>query len=392
MTPHVQPMIGGSQMLQPSSPGAFRMPPPGNPANRQLLASHLGQNAVVATPKPLPLDAASQLAVQHHQLVQPHPLQRPPMSMSANQLAAAQMNGQPHNPQMNTPMVGHSPHLQPFQFLQQHQQHQQQLQPHQQQQKQQHQQQPQQMMQRKLLSGAMGGMGGMNGMSGINAQTGMGNLVGLNGIPGMTTMSPMTGAMMGLSGLANMNMNSLGQNSVGNLMNQPLRPSGIATAQTLSSKNRIAPNRSRTGALGGTQPTRTQLDSLPPLVAAAQLQGSSGVPMMGQPLQRGNVAPMQRNVAAGMASPKGNPSMSGVPGQAFGMGAAPNAPQMTQNPQQLTAQQHLTAQPLNSTLNVGVLGPLVGNPASPQLSSQSLSSVSGLTTASMDLQNVNRRK
>lgn len=92
---------------------------------------------------------------------------------------------------------------------------------------------------------------------------------------------------------------------------------------------------------------------------------------MGQAMARSGIQAMQRAPVAGMGLPKvGTPVMAaGSNGQGYYL-----------NQQQLNAQQMTT----------GGLGNLVGGPPSPQIGTQGLGSVAGLTSSGMDLQNVSR--
>jgi hypothetical protein len=100
-------VISTHNPMQPSSPSqlaANRMPPPSNAPSRQIMNSHIVQQAVTSNVKPTQIDSAqaSQLAAQqqqHHQLQQQAQMQRQPQQqhqqhqmVAASQLA--QLTGQ----------------------------------------------------------------------------------------------------------------------------------------------------------------------------------------------------------------------------------------------------------------------------------------------------------
>lgn len=102
------------QPSSPSTLAATRMPPPGNASNRQMSATYLGQAGVNTSSKPLQLDgSASQLsAVQHPQQHQPSPhLQRAQQMVMPPQLAQLNYNSAQ---QINQQMVASQGQLQQF--------------------------------------------------------------------------------------------------------------------------------------------------------------------------------------------------------------------------------------------------------------------------------------
>lgn len=86
-------VISTHNPMQPSSPSqlaANRMPRPSNAPSRQIMNTHLGQQAVASNVKPAQIDSAqaSQLAAQqqqHHQMQQQVQMQRQPQQQQQQQ-------------------------------------------------------------------------------------------------------------------------------------------------------------------------------------------------------------------------------------------------------------------------------------------------------------------
>ena len=284
------------------------------------------------------------------------------------------------------------------------------------------------------MNGMPANAGGQASLANMVNLGGMNN-VGMGGINPMTSMSAMS-SIGGMSNLANMSqlgaMGAMGQQ--GNLLRPTMTQQAVAL-QASKVQQLAAAGRGRTGT--GVLPNtaggvRTPVDAISALQGANQVHGA-GVSVMGQGMNRGNNLALQRAPVTGLASPKVssasqnyylNSSQLSVQQQLKSQGAQQLNSQQQQhqqqlqqqqqqqqllnsqqvNPQQLNSQQlnpqQMSAQQLNpqqqqqlsggGSLNPqqqlsggGSLNSLVGNPASPPLSSgQSLSAVGNMGVSS----------
>ncbi|XP_071715593.1 protein PHYTOCHROME-DEPENDENT LATE-FLOWERING [Rutidosis leptorrhynchoides] len=382
------------------------------PVNSQPL--QIAQNGLLPTSRPMQSES-QQSFQQHHQ----HNLMQrssAAMMLASNPLSHINAMGQNSNMQQLGHMLNKPSPLQ-LQLLQQQQQQQQ--------------QQPQ--MQRKMMMGL--------GNVGIGGNTGN-NMVGMGAMGGARGISPpMSGAISGMGngmGQAPLNMNQA--TSISNAISQQLRSGMITPAQAaiMTTKLRMAQSRNILGAAPG------QSSNIPGLTGANRQvhPGSSNYSMLGSTMNRSNnVNPMQRTA---MAPPKlisgmnvyMNPQLQQqqqmnlqqlqqqqqMPHQQQVQPQLPHQQQQQQQestsplqavlsppqqvgspsmglPQQQASPQQMSQQrtPMSPQLSSGAIHtPMsAGNqdsacPASPQLSSQTMGSVSSMTNSPMEMQGVNK--
>ncbi|MFS7981095.1 putative transcription factor Spt20 [Helianthus anomalus] len=399
-----------------NSSGA-RMHPP---ANSQPLQIPQGSGLL---PPARPLQPESQPSFQQNQLMQQQIQRSSAMMLASNSLSQLNVMGQNSNMQQLGHMLNKSSPLQ-LQMLQQQQQQQ---------------QQPQ--MQRKMMMGlgnvGMGGSTGNNNMTGLQ---GMGNMMGGNrGIsPPMTGVLTGMGNNMGQNPInMNMNMNNQASN-ISNVISQQLRSGMItpAQAQMMTAKLRMVQNRS---ILGGAQGQSGNITGMPGANRQV-LPGSSNYPMLGPGMNRATTNTMNPMQRTAMAPPKLISGMNvymnqqqqqqqqqQLPHQQQQMHmqqqqqqlphqqqqqestsplqAVLSPPQQVGSPsmglpqqqQQASPQQMSQRTPMSPQLSSGAIQPPMsaGNqealcPASPQLSSQTMGSVSSMTNSPMDMQGVNK--
>ncbi|KAJ0745003.1 putative transcription factor Spt20 [Helianthus annuus] len=402
-----------------NSSGA-RMHPP---TNSQPLQIPQGSGLL---PPARPLQPESQPSFQQNQLMQQQIQRSSAMMLASNSLSQLNVMGQNSNMQQLGHMLNKSSPLQ-LQMLQQQQQQQ---------------QQPQ--MQRKMMMGlgnvGMGGSTGNNNMVGLQ---GMGNMMGGNrGIsPPMTGVLTGMGNNMGQNPInMNMNMNNQASN-ISNVISQQLRSGMItpAQAQMMTAKLRMVQNRS---ILGGAQGQSGNITGMPGANRQV-LPGSSNYSMLGPGMNRATTNTMNPMQRTAMAPPKLISGMNvymnqqqqqqqqqqQLPHQQQQMHmqqqqqqqlphqqqqqqestsplqAVLSPPQQVGSPsmglpqqqQQASPQQMSQRTPMSPQLSSGAIQPPMsaGNqealcPASPQLSSQTMGSVSSMTNSPMDMQGVNK--
>ncbi|GAB4850016.1 hypothetical protein Ancab_029314 [Ancistrocladus abbreviatus] len=397
------------------------MLPPGNPQALQMSQGLLPGVSVPARPQQLDPQQSlqqQQLPPQNQQslLQQQQPqFQRSPLLMPTHSLSQLNTFGQNSNMQLGNQLVS-KPSLQ---LLQQ-----------QQQQPQQPQQQPSQPqlhqspMQRKMMMGlGTVGIGNIGNMGGL----GLGNVMGIGGARGMaaTGISAPMGTIGGMGNMGQSPMNLSQASNFGNAISQHLRSGQLTQAQAEALASRFRLSR---GMLGRPQ------SPVAGISGARQIQqGSAGLSMLGQTLNRGNVSAMPRTAMGAMAAPKlmtgagmnvhmGHQQQLPLPQQQqlqqpqqHQLQLQPPPPQQQENsplqavvsppqvsspatlgiPQPLTQPLGQQQQQASPQLSSGAMHPLsAGNPeagpASPQLSSQTLGSVGSITNSPMDLQGVNK--
>ncbi|XP_043720527.1 protein PHYTOCHROME-DEPENDENT LATE-FLOWERING-like isoform X2 [Telopea speciosissima] len=413
--------LNSSQNLVAST----RMIPPGNNQALQFSQGFLPGVAVPARPQQLdPQQPLQQQNNQHSLMQQQHAqFQRSTLMLPTNPLSHLNAIRQNSNMQMPNQMVNKSSHF-PLQLLQQQQQ--QQLQQQSQQQLQQQAQQPQPQMPRKMIMG----LGTAMGMG--NMGNNMGNLGGLANVMGMGSVRGMGGAaisspMGAMSSMGNMGQNPISPTQASNISNviqQQLRSGNLSQVQAAAMQSKLRMGQSRAGMLGGGP--QAGITGIP---GTGQMHpGSAGLSMLGQTRNRASMSSLQRNAMASMGPPKMisgpnfyvnqqqqqqqqlqlqqqqiqhqlqqqqqiSSSLQAVvsPPQVGSPVAMAIQQQMNQSPQQMNQQTPMSPQQLSS----GALQPIsAGNagagPASPQLSSQTLGSVSSITSSPMELQGVNK--
>ncbi|KAK9756013.1 hypothetical protein RND81_01G067000 [Saponaria officinalis] len=275
-------------------------------------------------------------------------------------------------------------------------------------------------MQRRMMVGLGTGMG----MGQIGNNMGLSGLSNVMGIGGVKGMGPAAG-MSPMSGMAGSNMVQNPMNlSQANAISQHLR-AGTLNPQALVAAQRLKLMHSR-GMLGGAQ---SGIAGMPG--ATRQIQpGNTGLSMLGQSLNRGNMGQMQRTAMGQMGMPNLMPgmnvplnqqhyqelqqqqqqqqsrqhvlpqqeAMSPLQGvlspQQVGSPSTMGIPQQM-NQQQASPQQMSQRGPMSPPLSSGHMHPMsTGNPdacpASPALSSQTLGSVGSITNSPMELQGVNK--
>ncbi|KAH6793288.1 nuclear receptor coactivator [Perilla frutescens var. hirtella] len=319
-----------------------RMLPPGSTQAIQMSQGLLPGGSVASRPQqPEQLPPLQQ---QPQQPQQHPPFQRSPMMLPTNPMQHLNNIAQNANMQLGPHMMSKTSALQ-LQLLQQQQQQQQQpsqlLQP----------QQQQQTMQRKMMPGLGNvGMGGSN-MMGLG---GLGNVMGIGGARGVGG-SGISAPMGTMSNIGNMSQNPMNLSSASNLTNA-IRSGALTPQQAAYVKLKFASqNQNRSNILGNPQ------QGIGGIPGARQMHpGGSGLSMLGSALNRANMNQMQRTA---MGPPKVQP--------------------MSQRT------------PMSPQLSSGAIHPMAaGNPEacppSPQLSSQTLGSVSSITNSPMELQGVNK--
>lgn len=413
-----------------------RMLPPGNTQALQMSQGLL--SGVSVAPRPQQLDpqqaVQQQQQQQHHQQQQLQPNQHSliqqqnpqfqrSMMLGTNQLSHLNALGQNSNMPLGNHMLNAKPSPMQMQQMLQHQQ-----------------QQPQ--MQRKMMMGLGTAMGMGNLRNSIVGLAPLGNTMGMGsarGIGGTGISAPMTS----IAGMGNMGQNpmNLGQASnITNSISHQFRP-GTMTSQSaeLISKLRLA--HSRGSMLGSPQ------SSIAGISGARQMHpGQAGLSsVLGQTLNRANMNTLQRALGP-MGPPKLMAGMNIYMNQQQQQHQPSQQQQQQQQmqlqhqlQQQLQQQQQQQQQETSSQLQAVVSPPQVGSPstmgvpplnqqtaqqaspqqmsqrtpmspqqmssgaihamstgnpeacpASPQLSSQTLGSVSSMANSPMDMQGVNK--
>ncbi|RYQ89008.1 hypothetical protein Ahy_B09g095877 isoform C [Arachis hypogaea] len=318
-----------------------RMLPPGNPQALQMSQGLL--SGVSMAPRPQQLEAQAlqqqQQQLQQHTLIQQqNPQFQRSMILGTNQFPHLNAIGQNSNISLGNHMLSKSSPLQ-IQMLQQQQQQN---------------QQPQ--MQRKMVGlGTTVGLGNMrNNIVGLGP---MGNPMGMGvgrGIGGTGISAPMTSiSSMGNMGQSPMNLNPA--SNISNAISQRLRSGSITPSQAemLASKLRMTHNGSM---LGSPQ------SSIAGISGSRQIHPGSAGLMLGQSLSR------SMNTLPRAVGPMGPPS-----------------------PQQMSQRTPMSPQQMSSgALHALSAGNPEACPASPQLSSQTLGSVSSIANSPMDMQGVNK--
>ncbi|XP_057548486.1 protein PHYTOCHROME-DEPENDENT LATE-FLOWERING [Amaranthus tricolor] len=411
---------GNSQALQMSQSlmSGVTMPPRSQQTDPQLPLQPQQQ------PQQLPLQNQPLVSQQQPQF------QRSPLMLPTN--SGPQLNS--FGPGSNLPLGNHMGNkASSLQLLQQ--QHQQQTQA----------QQTQPQMQRRMMMGLGPTMGMGNIGNNLVGLGGMGNVMGIGGARGITGagLSAPMGPISGIGGNMSQNQINLSQ---ANAISQHLRSGPLSSPQTqaalaqrlkfLHSRGILAGNQSGIGGMPG---------------GARQMQqGSTGLSMLGQPLNRGNISPMQRTTMNPMGMARLMPGMNVPLSQQQQLQLQQNQllqqqqqppqqhqqqqlqqqqPQLQQqqmnqqqeansplqavvlpqqmgspstlgipqhmNQQQPSPQQMVQRTPMSPPLSSGPMHPMsTGNPdpcpASPALSSQTLGSVGSITNSPMDLQGVNK--
>ncbi|KAL2336399.1 hypothetical protein Fmac_010845 [Flemingia macrophylla] len=403
-----------------------RMLPPGNPQALQMSQGLLSGVSMASRPQQLDSQQAvqqqQQLQQNQHTLIQQQnsQFQRSPMMLGTNQLSHLNPVGQNSNMPLGNHMLNKSSALQ-LQMLQQQQQ-------------QQHQQQQPQ-MQRKMMMG-LGTVGMGNLRNSIVGLAPMGNPMGMGagrGIGGAGISAPMTS----IASMGNMSQNPMNLSQASNITNsisQQLRSGTINSNAEILSKLRIV-QQNRGSMLGSPQP------NIAGISGGRQIHSGTGLSMLGRANMNANMNTLQRPIG-----PMGPPKLMAGMNLYMNQQQQHQQPQQQQQHQQLQFQQQLQQQlqqqqqqqqETTSQLQAVVSPPQVGSPsmgvpplnpqaqqqaspqqmsqrtpmspqmssgaihamsagnpeacpASPQLSSQTLGSVSSITNSPMDMQGVNK--
>ncbi|TYK03946.1 histone-lysine N-methyltransferase 2D isoform X1 [Cucumis melo var. makuwa] len=357
--------------------GNARMLPPGNPQAMQMSQGILAGVSLPARPQQVEAQASMQQQQQQQQQ-QPQPSQQQnqqslaqpqhqqfqrQVMLGTNTLSHLNAIGQNPNVQLGTNMVNKSSI--PLHLLQQQQQ----------------QQQQQSQMQRKMMIGAVG-MGSMNnnmmGLGSLGSSIGVG---ATRGIGGTGLQAPM-GSIPTMGNAGQNPMNLTQASSFNNALNQQFRAGTLTPAQAQAYKFRMAQNRGMLGAA-----SQSAITGIP---GARQMHPSSGgLSMLGQTLNRASLTPMQRAVAVVSPQQVGSPSTMGV--QQLNQQQQQQQQQQTASPQQMNQRTPMSPQQMSSgTIHALSAGNPEVCPASPQLSSQTLGSVSSIANSPMDMQGVNK--
>ncbi|RDX84764.1 hypothetical protein CR513_34133, partial [Mucuna pruriens] len=402
-----------------------RMLPPGNPQALQMSQGLLSGVSMASRPQQLDSQQAvqqqQQLQQNQHTLIQQqNPQFQRSMMLGTNQLSHLNSVGQNSNMPLGNHMLNKPSPLQ-IQMLQQQQQ-------------QQHQQQQPQ-MQRKMMMGLGTGVGMGNLRNSIVGLAPMGNPMGMGarGIGGTGISAPMT-SIAGMGSMGQNPMNLSQTSNITNSISQQLRSGTINPAQVdILSKLRLVQNRGSmlgspqsniAGISGARQmhPGNASLSMLgranmstlqrpmgpmgpPKLMAGMNLymnQQQQHQPQQQQQQQHQHQQQLQlqqqfqqqlqqqqqqettSQLQAVVSPPQvGSPSTMGVP------------PLNQQTQQQTSPQQMSQRTPMSPQMSSGAIHAMsAGNPeacpASPQLSSQTLGSVSSMTNSPMDMQGVNK--
>lgn len=236
--------------------------------------------------------------------------------------------------------------------------------------------QPQQPMSRKVMMG-LGSAMNMGNM--VNNVVGLG---GLGNVMGMGNVRPISSPMASMSGLGN-NSNPMNMGMASNLAAAGLRP-GMNPAAIAKVRMGLAQQRA-----AGMYPGMVGM----PGSSSSILPSSAGLSMMGQPLNRGNLGPLQRAMMSSMGPPK-------MPGGNFQLNAQQQIhlqhqlQQLQQNPQQqlqqlqqqqqiqqlqqqqqqqLQQQQLQQQQQMGSPLQQAQVGSPAGSQQSPMMQQQQIS-------------------
>ncbi|KAI4355402.1 hypothetical protein L6164_004181 [Bauhinia variegata] len=408
-----KPTSSGNASLNSSSQNLVsntRMLPPGNPQALQMSQGLISSVSMASRPLQLdPQQSAQQQQQQqqrqqlqqnqHSLMQQQNPQSQRSMMLGTNQLSHLNAIGQSSNIQLGNHMVNKPSPLH-IQLLQQQQQ----------------QQQPQ--MPRKMMMG----LGTAVGMSNMRS-----NMVGLGGLGSPINMGTARGMggtgisapMASISGVGNMGQIPMSLSQVSNISNaisHQFRSGSMTAAQAELLKLRMAQNRA--SMLGASQ------SGIAGISGARQVHPSTpSLSMLGQSLNRANI--MQRAIGP-MGPPKLMAGMSlmnqqqqqqqqfqqqiqqqqettsplqavvSAPqvGSPSTMGVPPLNQQMQQqqsSPQQMNQRTPMSPQQMSSgAIHAMSAGNPEACPASPQLSSQTLGSVSSITNSPMDMQGVNK--
>ncbi|KAF5733483.1 hypothetical protein HS088_TW17G01027 [Tripterygium wilfordii] len=250
------------------------------------------------------------------------------------------------------------------------------------------------------------GMGSMaNNMVGL---AGLGNTMGMGGARGVGGTGIST-PMASISGMTNVGQNPSSLNQASNIgtttISQQLRSSQLQAAQAAIFSRLKMQNRA--SMLGGPQVGMGSLSG------ARQLHpGSTGLSMLGHPMNRPGMNPMQRAVLGPMGPPKlmagmnlymnqqqettsplqavVSPSHVSSP-STLGMTQLNQQPLQHASPQQMSQRTPISPQQMSSgAVHAISAGNPEACPASPQLSSQTLGSVGSMTNSPMELQGANK--
>lgn len=422
-----------------------RMLPPGNPQALQISQGLLSSVSMASRPQQLDSQQAVQQQQQQQQLQQnQHSLiqqqnpqfQRSSMMLGTNQLS--HLNGAGQN--SNMPIANHM--LNKASSLQLQMLHQQQQQQHQQQQ----QQQPQ--MQRKMMMGLGTAMGMSNLRNSIVGLAPMGNPMGMGAARGIGGGTGISAPMTSITGMGNIGQNPMNLSQASNITNsigQQFRPGTMTSTQAdILSKLRMAQNRGNM--LGSHQ------SSIAGISGARQMHPSSAsLSMLGQSLNRANMSSLQRAAMNPMGPPKLmagmnlymnqqqqqqhqqsqqqqqlqlqqqqqhiqqqlqqqlqqqqqletssqlqsvvslSPSQVGSPSSTMGVPSMNQQTHQQASPQQMSQRTPMSPQQMSSgAIHAMSTGNPEACPASPQLSSQTLGSVSSICNSPMDMQGVNK--
>lgn len=395
-----------------------RMLPPGNPQALQISQGLLSGVSMSSRPQQLDsqqtVQQQQQLQQNQHTLIQQQnpQFQRSPMMLGTNQLSHLNPVGQNSNMPLGNHMLNKSSALQ-IQMFQQHQQQQQQQQPQ---------------MQRKMMMGLGQAMGMGNLRSNLVGLAPMGNPMGMGGARGGIGGSGISAPMTSISGMGNTGQNPMNLSQTSNITNsisQQFRSGSLnSTSAEILSRLRLVQTRgsmlgspqSNIAGISGARQMHPGTASLSMLGRANTMQrpiGPMGPPKMmagmnlymnqqqqqqqqpqqqqqhqqqlqiQQQLQQQQQQETSSQLQAVVSPPQvGSPSM-GVP------------PLNQQTQQQASPQQISQRTPMSPQISSGAIHAIsAGNPeacpASPQLSSQTLGSVSSITNSPMDMQGVNK--
>ncbi|XP_014516407.1 uncharacterized protein LOC106774088 isoform X1 [Vigna radiata var. radiata] len=395
-----------------------RMLPPGNPQALQISQGLLSGASMSSRPQQLDSQQTvqqqqQQMQQNQHTLIQQQnsQFQRSPMMLGTNQLSHLNPVGQNSNMPLGNHMLNKSSALQIQMFQQQQQQQQ---------------QQPQ--MQRKMMVGLGTNVGMGNLRNNLVGLAPMGNPMGMGGARGGIGGSGISGPMTSIAGMGNMGQNPMNLSQTSNITNsisQQFRSGSLnSTSAEILSKLRLVPTRSMMGSpqsnlagISGARQMHPGPAGLSIMGRTNAMQRPMGPPKMmagmnlymNQQQQQQHQQPQQHQqsqqhqqqlqlqqqlqqqqqqetssqLQAVVSPPQvGSPSM-GVP------------PLNQQTQQQASPQQISQRTPMSPQISSGAIHAIsAGNPeacpASPQLSSQTLGSVSSITNSPMDMQGVNK--
>jgi len=392
-----------------------RMLPPGNPQALQISQGLLSSASMSSRPQQLDSQQTvqqqqqQQMQQNQHTLIQQQnsQFQRSPMMLGTNQLSHLNPVGQNSNMPLGNHILNKSSALQMQMFQQQQQQ----------------QQQPQ--MQRKMMVGLGTNVGMGNLRNNLVGLAPMGNPMGMGSARGGIGGSGISAPMTSIAGMGNMGQNPMNLSQTSNITNsisQQFRSGSLnSTSAEILSKLRLVPTRNMMGSpqsnlagISGARQMHPGTAGLSIMGRTNAMQRPMGPPKMmaGMNLymnqqQQQHQQPQQQQqhqqqlqlqqqlqqqqqqqetssqLQAVVSPPQvGSPSM-GVP------------PLNQQTQQQASPQQMSQRTPMSPQISSGAIHAIsAGNPeacpASPQLSSQTLGSVSSITNSPMDMQGVNK--